>query len=44
LDGLGPGQYEQTFRDNEIDERVLPSLIAEDLKDLDFGLERSPSA
>ena len=34
LEGLGLGQYEQAFRDNEIDERVLPSLTAEDLKDL----------
>jgi len=34
LDGLGLGQYEQAFRDNEVDERVLPSLTAEDLKDL----------
>src|SRR5215472_6301095 len=34
LDGLGLGQYEQAFRDNEIDERVLPGLTAEDLKDL----------
>ena len=34
LDGLGLGQYEQAFRDNEIDARILPSLTAEDLKDL----------
>jgi len=34
LNGLGLGQYKQAFRDNEIDERVLPSLTAEDLKDL----------
>ena len=34
LDGLGLGQYAQAFRDNEIDERILPSLTAEDLKDL----------
>ena len=32
LDGLGLGQYEQAFRDNEIDERVLPGLTAEDIK------------
>src|SRR5215472_6889735 len=38
LDGLGLGQYEQAFRDNEIDERVLPSLTAEDLKDLGVNL------
>src|SRR5215831_6741961 len=34
LDSLGLGQYEQAFRENEIDERVLPSLTADDLKDL----------
>ena len=38
LDGLGLGQYEQAFRDNEIDDRVLPSLTAEDLKDLGVKL------
>ena len=38
LDGLGLGQYAQTFRDNEVDERVLPSLTAEDLKDLGVKL------
>ena len=38
LDGLGLGQYAQAFHDNEIDERVLPSLTAEDLKDLGVQL------
>jgi class 3 adenylate cyclase len=38
LDGLGLDQYEQAFRDNEIDERVLASLTAEDLKDLGVKL------
>ena len=38
LDSLGLGQYEQAFRDNEIDERVLPSLTGEDLKDLGVKL------
>src|SRR5215471_14171364 len=38
LNGLGLGQYEQAFRDNEIDERVLPSLTADDLKDLGVNL------
>src|SRR5262249_50830208 len=38
LDGLGLGQYGQAFRDNEIDERVLASLTAEDLKDLGVKL------
>ena len=31
---LGLEQYEPAFRANEIDERVLPSLTGEDLKDL----------
>ncbi len=34
LRGLGLERYEQEFLDNEIDEGVLPSLTAEDLKDL----------
>src|SRR5215471_12678914 len=38
LEGLGLGQYEQAFGDNEIDEWVLPSLTAEDLKDLGVKL------
>src|SRR6266404_6035084 len=35
---LGLEQYEPAFRANEIDARVLPSLTAEDLKDLGVGL------
>ena len=31
---LGLGQYEAAFRENEIDETVLPGLTAEDLKEL----------
>jgi hypothetical protein len=38
LRSLGLGQYEKTFRENEIDETVLPSLTAEDLKDLGVGI------
>jgi class 3 adenylate cyclase/predicted ATPase len=34
---LGLEQYEAAFRENEIDDTVLPSLTAEDLKDLDVG-------
>jgi hypothetical protein len=30
---LGLEQYEATFRENEISEKVLPNLTAEDLKD-----------
>jgi hypothetical protein len=31
---LGLEQYEATFRENEIDDTVLPRLTAEDLRDL----------
>jgi hypothetical protein len=34
LRSLGLGQYEATFRDNEIDSAVLPKLTVDDLKDL----------
>jgi class 3 adenylate cyclase len=34
LRSLGLGRYEAAFRDNEIDETVLPNLTPEDLKDL----------
>src|SRR6516164_8141550 len=33
LRGLGLGRYEAAFRENEIDETVLPSLTADDLKE-----------
>src|SRR5579863_1894281 len=35
---LGLEQYEAAFCDNEIDDAVLPSLTAEDLKDLGVGV------
>src|SRR5215469_12595227 len=38
LHSLGMQQYEAAFRDNAIDDRVLPNLTAEDLKDLGVGL------
>jgi class 3 adenylate cyclase len=38
LHGLGLQQYEQSFRANEIDAKVLPRLTAEDLKDLGVSL------
>src|SRR6266704_2513240 len=38
LRGLGLERYEAAFRENEIDETVLPSLTADDLKDLGVGL------
>src|SRR6185436_13140483 len=34
LRGLGLGKYEAAFRENEIDETVLPSLTEEHLKQL----------
>src|SRR5690348_11127413 len=34
LRGLGLERYEQAFRDNEIDERVLLKLTGDDLKEL----------
>ena len=34
LRGLGLGRYEAAFRENEIDETVLPSLTHETLKEL----------
>jgi SAM domain (Sterile alpha motif) len=38
LRSLDLGQYEAAFRENAIDETVLPSLTAEDLKDLGVGI------
>jgi hypothetical protein len=34
LRSLGLGKYEAAFRENEIDETVLPNLTAEDLREL----------
>src|ERR1700760_3026239 len=34
---LGLEQYEAAFRENKVDDTVLPSLTAEDLKDLGVG-------
>jgi class 3 adenylate cyclase/predicted ATPase len=38
LRSLGLEQYEATFRENAINEKVLPNLTAEDLKDLGIGI------
>jgi class 3 adenylate cyclase/predicted ATPase len=38
LKNLGLEEYEPAFRANEIDERILPTLTAEDLKDLGVTL------
>jgi hypothetical protein len=37
LRSLGLGKYEAAFRENEITERVLPSLTQEDLKEIGVG-------
>jgi class 3 adenylate cyclase/predicted ATPase len=34
LRGLGLGQYEQAFRDNDVDADLLPTLTADDLREL----------
>jgi class 3 adenylate cyclase/predicted ATPase len=38
LRSLGLGQYEAVFRENEIDETIVPRLTAEDLKDLGVSI------
>src|SRR5262249_24142843 len=38
LRGLGLERYEAAFRENEMDETVLPTLTADDLKDLGVGV------
>jgi len=38
LRSLGLGRYEASFRENEIDETILPGLTAEDLKDLGVSI------
>jgi len=38
LRSLGLGRYEASFRENEIDETILPGLTAEDLKDLGVAI------
>ena len=38
LRSLGLGKYEAAFRENDIDETVLPNLTAEDLKDLGVSI------
>jgi hypothetical protein len=43
LRSLGLEMHEATFRKNEIDETVLPSLTAEDLKDLGVSIVGPPS-
>ena len=37
LRSLGLEEYEEAFRDNKIDERVLPNLTQEDLKEIGVG-------
>ena len=38
LRSLGLERHEASFRENEIDETILPGLTAEDLKDLGVGI------
>jgi SAM domain (Sterile alpha motif) len=38
LRSFGLGKYEAAFRENEIDERFLPNLTAEDLKELGVNI------
>jgi class 3 adenylate cyclase len=38
LRSLGLGKYEAAFRENAITEKLLPSLTAEDLKDLGVSI------
>jgi class 3 adenylate cyclase len=38
LRGLGLGEYDAIFRQNAINEQVLPNLTAEDLKDMGIGI------
>jgi class 3 adenylate cyclase len=38
LRSLGLERYEAAFRENEINEKVLPNLTAEDLKDMGVGI------
>jgi hypothetical protein len=38
LQDLGLGQYRATFRENAINEKVLPNVTAEDLKDMGIGI------
>jgi hypothetical protein len=38
LRGLGLERYEAAFRENEINEKVLPSLTADDLKDIGVNI------
>jgi hypothetical protein len=38
LRSLGLAQYEDAFRDNAIDDSVLPNLTVDDLKDLGVGI------
>ena len=42
LRGLGLGQYEAAFRDNDIGADVLPELTADDLREIGGGLGRRP--
>jgi SAM domain (Sterile alpha motif) len=38
LRNLGLERYEAAFRENEIDDRILPKLTAEDLKEVGVAI------
>ena len=42
LRSLGLGEYETVFRENKVDEAVLPKLTTEDLKDLGMAAVGGP--
>ena len=42
LRSLGLGEYETAFRENKVDEAVLPKLTTEDLKDLGMAAVGGP--
>ena len=44
LRGLGLGQYEGAFRDNDVDAGVLPTLTADDLRELGVAQVFTPGA
>ena len=41
---LGLERYQEAFRENDVSDTILPSLTAEDLKDIGVALIRIPNA
>ncbi len=44
LQNLGLEQYEAAFRENDVDAEVLPTLTADELKDIGVSSIRPPPA